>query len=577
MTVHESYLVETVPASDGTNAQKHTAVDFGSKAAQLATGDKIVAQLQVMVDAKSADMLGLTPGSNGRRLLSEEHETVRRMALDFHTTRRSLQEFNTLFDLIAAVRPPVDVLAAAGATDAAAADDQPVPVAKPKAVDFVVIGKDTEKDLFVANGQQQHVTSLTFVFSVKTCGQNPATSAEKIKQAWFNSAAGSNGPYPANLQRFYEVCSYNQMTFRSENNLVFDVDVPCTGQMSRGKYDLKRGRGNGWDTQNELFALAELAREFVQKTNKTLFADWANYRRKIMIFPFNWASEIMPMAGLAYKAGWSIPIPGGHLNAWSDLRPGIPRDFVLPSMSTGKANMLRIVTDETNTIITDASTAPQRALFVAYRARDNNIATFDSGLLSVMGRDISGQVWVHEYNQTANGLPTGIGSQPLLLAGLNDAANTSFRHQFSSGLGAIAVTFKSKTATAATVTVCRALRQVENAGGNSCSDGADNDCDGLVDMADPDCNPNLRSPPLTRAATSPPPPTRAATSPPPPTRAATSPPPPTRAATSPPPPTRATTSSPPPAKKAAPRTPRSPRPPRTPGIPRPPRGPRTPK
>ncbi|GIL77138.1 hypothetical protein Vretifemale_6692, partial [Volvox reticuliferus] len=78
----------------------------------------------------------------------------------------------------------------------------------------------------------------------------------------------------------------------------------------------------------------------------------------------------------------------------------------------------------------------------------------------------------------------------------------SFTQQLPTSLGNVTIRVKSKTPQAATVTVCRAIR-VNEAGLNTCSDGLDNDCDGLVDNDDPDCNPVLKPPP---PATSPSPP-----------------------------------------------------------------------
>ncbi|GLC65989.1 hypothetical protein PLESTF_000369900 [Pleodorina starrii] len=193
----------------------------------------------------------------------------------------------------------------------------------------------------------------------------------------------------------------------------------------------------------------------------------------------------------SYKAGWSKPIAGGHLNAFADLRPGIPQEFSLPAMALTKNNMLRIVTDTTNSIVNDAPTSAafQRALFVSYR--------------------------VHEFIQTANAMSADPNHPSTLhMAGLIEGpGNATTYTQMITGSGGIRIALKSRTALAATVTVCRFLNQTEAVGSRSCSDGADNDCDGLVDLDDPDCKP--LSPPPQRSPPSSPPASSSRRSPPP--------------------------------------------------------------
>ncbi len=70
----------------------------------------------------------------------------------------------------------------------------------------------------------------------------------------------------------------------------------------------------------------------------------------------------------AYKAGWASPIPGGEIQAFTDLQVGIPLEYRLPPMALNKNNMLRIITQPTGTFMTnDNSQQYERALFVSYR------------------------------------------------------------------------------------------------------------------------------------------------------------------------------------------------------------------
>ncbi|EFJ40409.1 hypothetical protein VOLCADRAFT_99754 [Volvox carteri f. nagariensis] len=372
----------------------------------------------------------------------------------------------------------------------------------------------------------------------------------------------------------FESCTYNQLTFKKENNLVFDVDIPCIGTAGRFKYNLKTGSSSGDD---ELYGLAQLAKQYLEKTNATLSKNWSTYRRKILIFPLSWYTDWAGFAGMAmvgcaprhdcytwinpgvaddkpdmpvvfqelghniglahssrvvcdnrgncardeygdpvdpmgatwpndpqkhvvctnaaqsYKAGWSSPTQGGHLSLTKDLTPGVPRVFTLPAMALNKANMLRIITDRKNPSVNNATTElQQRALFVSYR--------------------------VHEYNETANGIPANLDTPPIVLAMLTDnkpppeirtwgVLNGSFT-QLLPDLGGVSIQLKSKTPQAATVSVCWFLSIVESSGDQSmCSDGLDNDCDGLVDAEDPDCKAILQPPPKkpSRPPNSPPP------------------------------------------------------------------------
>ncbi|GLC65988.1 hypothetical protein PLESTF_000369800 [Pleodorina starrii] len=464
------------------------------------------------------------------------------MVLDFHGTRRSVQELHTLLGIFQSLK--VNAMAQV-----------------PKSFEPVVISKNVDKDLFVINGEPQNITSLTFVFKSSSCGVAPKLNSDIVRSWWYDS--GDNASVSATLQRYYNVCTYNQLTFRPENNLVFDVDIPCTGTTSIGPYDLRTGYGNGRNLDNELKGLAELGRQHLMAAMGCA-ADgdcysWLNPRLEddSLVLPiafqelghniglthsaritceangkctkdeygdpadpmgYTWVTDPKTQltctnAPQSYKAGWSTPI--ANLNAFAELKPGSPREFSLPAMGLNKSNHLRIVTDQSNPIIDDNIKLPQRALFVSFRVAQSGPGAYDSGLLA----DYLSRVWVHEYNSTANGSPGALANPPLVLAMLSsdtpaprvkDWAGTpqgtlsSVFTQLVPGLGGIAIAVKNRTDQAVTVSVCRFLRPTED-GPVTCMDGQDNDCDGLVDMADPDCNPKLRPPPpLPPAPRSPP-------------------------------------------------------------------------
>ncbi|EFJ40417.1 hypothetical protein VOLCADRAFT_99770 [Volvox carteri f. nagariensis] len=561
-----------------------------------AVTNKSAVAINVTIHVQAGSAGGRTTSSR-RRLLSEAHEQARRMVMDFHNTRRSVQAVQSLLSLFRAIN--ITTLSSL----------------VPKADNPIVVGKTADKDLFIVDGKQQRINSITFVFKSSSCGLNPSLDANKLRSWWFDR--GNSAPIVATLQRYYNSCSYNQLIFQPEDNLVFDVDIPCAGSTSRGKYDLRTGNGNGVNADNELYGLVELAKQYVQpwggpsassarsriqiRTDSTVAQamvgcaqdqdcyTWINPGvaddRPDMPVVFQelghnigllhsgriacdqmgcqrdeygdpadpmgsaWAMDplkqiVCTNAPQSYKAGWSSPILGGHLNA-SDLKPGISRDFVIPSMLTTKMNMLRIVTDISSYSI-DESSKPQRALYVSYRVRPSEAGGYDSGLNTnwnnrvwcvhtpsfhvtmhmLFLRLISGRLLrIHEYNDTANGNPGVSGRLPLVLAMLTDERNPpnigsgwgrlsrSFS-QLVPGLGGMTIRIKTRTPDNATVSVCRFLRQLEGDGPSSvtCDDGIDNDCDGLVDMDDPDCNTSQRFPPPTAAgapARPPPPPQKA--------------------------------------------------------------------
>ncbi|GLC60234.1 hypothetical protein PLESTB_001589000 [Pleodorina starrii] len=575
-------------------------VEFdGVSAASLTTGDIVEAPVSLVLTARQASRLSLSTdnSSTGRRLLSEEHEAARRMILEFHNTRRSVQEVQNLFSVLGKVG------AIAGKTLRAAA----LPT---------ILERTEAQDLFIVNGQPQNIRSLTFVYKSTKCNIFPNLNASVIRQWWYDN--GDKAPVVATMQRQYQTCSYNQLTFLPENNMVFDVDVPCSGYLADGKpYNLRSARTS--DTDAERFALLQLGKEYLQSTHPEIFKRWSSFHRKIMIFPFNWrtgsgvawrglawsslgcavntdcstwlnedlsATEpdmqvafqelghniglmhsgrwvrsgydqygdmIDPMGGgladeyrkgilctnapQAYKAGWASPVPNGNFRADS-LRVGVPVQYSLPAMALDKQNMLRIVI-QPKANPSDIE-APEQALFVSYRVRQETPGGYDSGLRY----QLNSLVWVHLYNETANEIPANHRSgDSWLLDGLTEENGYNYylggknlRSYYqpvpSLGAGGVTISVIRRTPRAATVTVCRYSRMMSEAGDpNSCFDGVDNDCDGLADSADPDCAgavvQPIASPPPSRS--SPPPPSPQQRPPllslPPPPRRSPSPPP----------------------------------------------------
>lgn len=67
------------------------------------------------------------------------------------------------------------------------------------------------------------------------------------------------------MHAFPQSCTYDQVTFRPENNLIFDVDVACTGVISSGEeYNLRKSLYDDVNLEVERYALTELAQTFLK-------------------------------------------------------------------------------------------------------------------------------------------------------------------------------------------------------------------------------------------------------------------------------------------------------------------------
>ncbi|GLC60229.1 hypothetical protein PLESTB_001588300 [Pleodorina starrii] len=357
-------------------SRRYLVVNFGAAGDSLTTGDVVLARLALQVPVDLAAHLGfLFAEGNGtltrRRQLNEEQKTVRRMILDFHNTRRCTE-----------------------------------------------------------------------------CGMILPLNISGVDEWLFD-----NPNIMGNLERWYKMCTYDQITFRRANNTIVEMDVPCNGTTVDGPFDFKNGRGNRRNGMNEALALPHLAEAFLQKNHPDLSRRWGQYRT-IYIFPFDWYTSYVGWRGLdksktsismstlvqelghniglahssrwvlyggmrhwweygdqtcpmgygtstdeqtklicvnaaqSYKAGWSRPIPGGHISALTDLKPGVHQEFSLPSMHNSKNNMLRIVVDAINPVIDESITGFQHAIFVSYRVRQTSNGSYDSGLADYQDRRV---------------------------------------------------------------------------------------------------------------------------------------------------------------------------------------------
>ncbi|KAG2439960.1 hypothetical protein HXX76_004079 [Chlamydomonas incerta] len=263
-------------------------------------------------------------------------------------------------------------------------------------------------------------------------------------------------------------------------------------------------------------------------------------------------SYICLSAPQAYKAGWAVPL--ADLNATLlDANSGFT-DYTVPSAHSTDTNYIRIAIDQTGIATTDRL-RPQRAIYVSYRVAQP-LGGYDSGL----PKELNARVWVHEYNETANGLTANLKTPPMVLNMLDlpvadpktkkvgppvvpgwGPLSTRLTLPRAFGAGdSLTIMLKDKTTSAATVSLCRTTVAAESMDDGTCNDGLDNDCDGVADGDDPDCGgagdaKSPPPPPLAVLRKSPPP---SPPPPPPPAKKATSPPPPANVASAVPSPKR---------------------------------------
>ncbi|KAG2442822.1 hypothetical protein HXX76_002901 [Chlamydomonas incerta] len=197
--------------------------------------------------------------------------------------------------------------------------------------------------------------------------------------------------------------------------------------------------------------------------------------------PVNAAGNVVcPAAPQSYLTDWAAQI--------EELKgtPAAGEGFVpyeVPSMHTAETNFLRIAISQNSVQLAGSRRKRERAVFVSYRVASPTPGGYDSGLPA----SLSGRVWVHEYNQTADGLPVDPNMPPVLLAMLEVAGPTFALPDAFGARDALYIRFVSKSNTTATVELCRTMPAVESVDDGTCNDGLDNDCDDLADADDPDC------------------------------------------------------------------------------------------
>lgn len=204
---------------------------------------------------------------------------------------------------------------------------------------------------------------------------------------------------------------------------------------------------------------------------------------------------ICPSAPQQWKAGWASPVE--TLDIMTNFTDGKPVLFHVPVLALTDRNMLRLKISSLGSYAPSPSwtTPREHVLYISYRSKQRS-PTFDSAL----SLDASSRVYIHSYNATIRNPPRpdpSISDFKPTLQGVLNINNGSIRsmrfpvrkfakYWFNTINKGINITMISKTNTSATLSICRFSSMSENTT-YLCTDGIDNDCNGLADFEDPKC------------------------------------------------------------------------------------------
>ncbi|KAL6765334.1 Gametolysin peptidase M11-domain-containing protein [Haematococcus lacustris] len=392
---------------------------------------------------------------------------------------------------------------------------------------FEVIDIDSQpKDYKPVNGQPYPFSSITFL--VSSCGSGTTVDVPTLTAAYFNpNPVMTKGPLSGagqTLTSFFTNCSFGGVTFLPANNIIVPVEVPCSGNTASGA--VLRPAASfcemvdqfAWMEYAESVAVARFGSAALTRFTNRIFILPArscggsayatqgcnpNWCFATMTGPLDWGAfgglvhEVGHTMGLAHAASPTDQYGDGSCpmgNAWAG-----PRCFVAPHQwQLGWSSPLQD--------ITSANLAPgnwltlqlpgltlQQASFVRVFPTWNAGATtptyfisfrpalgHDSGL-AANGYGMANMVHIHTYNWSA--VPAAIEWRPMWLRTLATPGAIWSDNWLSSlrvRLNSLAPDF-----TSASVGICRYTSSAET--GAACFDGIDNDCNGLTDSQDPNC------------------------------------------------------------------------------------------
>ncbi|GIL74923.1 hypothetical protein Vretifemale_4801 [Volvox reticuliferus] len=390
----------------------------------------------------------------------------------------------------------------------------------------------------------QPIIISTVVFLISFCGYGPAIDVASFRSMWLNGP--DTPPNTRTMQNTFDYCSQGKAIMNSSTQHIFDVPLQCTGKVPGTSTPYNYAQLDTICYTYSLHNMMLVAEDYVQKT---LGIDISSIKQRIAVLPVDLSGycDFGGMAGLGctgtrcyswinglfagnlylylhemghnlglyhsripgrdygdetctmgngrtcynapnmWRLGWVSPLPGGDLND-TTLPVGQPMIFYLPGQNENPHSYLRInpTWATTGSQTYSRLKAPIPAFFISHRYKE---VPFDN--LSPANSHIA----VHTFSGTQDPQSyQNVTLEAFLFV------KEEYRAPMPFNLVVRFVTYKSGGN--ATIIICRADGE-EEGGGSSCSDGLDNDCDGLVDFADPDCAYVAPKPPSPRLPPSP--------------------------------------------------------------------------
>ncbi|EFJ42982.1 hypothetical protein VOLCADRAFT_96931 [Volvox carteri f. nagariensis] len=284
----------------------------------------------------------------------------------------------------------------------------------------------SSKDVSVTD--RQPVTNLTSViFLLNYCGLKNLYNASTFRKIWLNDPGT-----PANaftMQNYVSYCSQGMAQMPSASQLIFNVELPCNGVWY---HPFMRNRpfdlSKNCGTTEKLYMFNK-ATEIVENASRISIS---SIRQRIAILPQN-----NPCS-----------------STWGDWKilGNEPKSTYYPSF-------------------------PVPAIYISFRSKYEpfeNLTTEDDNSVNIYtykgDRSLVDSFWRTQH-----------------VKALKAGGLTEYRDDGWSGV--VVRLVRVMPGDSAVVVVCRSSGPTESQGGNTCSDGLDNDCDGLVDAEqDGDCN-----------------------------------------------------------------------------------------
>ncbi|KAG1673424.1 hypothetical protein FOA52_002189 [Chlamydomonas sp. UWO 241] len=349
-------------------------------------------------------------------------------------------------------------------------------------------GLSTEKSFFVDNYQLDflylgetpivaRMRTITFLLSTSS-GIRPDVTLPEFNALWFNKDSPGGANSGTTMENYYQTCSYGKTLFTPGDNVVVDLmgtPMPAIGRTAYTDmaYDLTSTCGFA-----ELYAMQEWGQK--QYELRTGNPNAINAFQSCLNAP------------QAVRAGWYKEL-AVHTSA--NTSPGVWYRYSIPAAELTDTNTVKISP-------TGAPFLGNPAYYLSLKTNRGYNANIDSYFKDKLSVHTSGS------SSQSDGIP------PFYLGTIPGSSNAGAGYAVGSVIketaARLVIRFDalSPGSTFADVSFCVYTTTVETPASGTCSDGLDNDCNGLIDAADPACGGAVTpsSPPPPPPTASPPPP-----------------------------------------------------------------------